>query len=339
MNEETLARAREFAEGLWGRLPKLSSDVLGEDVTISKMKLVEEWVDHSNQYVASLHVEGPHEAHLFLVFDVELSIAFGGLLVMMQEKAIREKMVRKEMTEDDYDAMGECVNQMSSVINETLKEVLGEGFHARFVQGVVGENPELASYQDQAMARATGKLKVGSLHEGKFQVIIPERMLTGEEEGQGATDGFELSAEELEALREATKDGFRAVCDSIVLLLAVDREQETWTKTLEETGLEINVARNIFDVRRYARDGQCGVVMVDADASPSGGLPALAAIRGARDIEAPVIVAASEPTRPHVISCMAAGAITYMVKPLDVTVLKDRLEKAVADWHDREARP
>ena len=339
MNEDTLAKAKEFAEGLWGRVPKVSSDVLGEEVTVSKMKLSDEWVDHSSQYVASLHVEGPHEAHLFLVFDVELAIAFGGLLVMMQEKAIREKMVRKEMTEDDYDAMGECVNQMSSAINEALREVLGEGFHARFVQGVVGENPELAPYQEHAVARAAGKLKVGSLHEGKFQILIPDRILTGEEEADSATEGFDLSAEELDALREATKDGFRSVCDSIVVLLAVDREKETWTKTLEETGLEINVARNIFDVRKYAREGQCGVVLVDADASPSGGLPALAAIRGARDIEAPVIVAASEPTRPHVISCMAAGAITYMVKPLDVEMFKDRLEKAVADWHDREARP
>lgn len=337
MSEETAERARELAEGLWNRVPKVSADVLGEEVTASKMKIVEEWVDHSNQYVAKLKVEGPYEADLFLIFDVELAIAFGGLLVMMQEKAIREKMARKEMTEDDFDAMGECVNQMSSAINESLREILGGDFHARFVDGTVGKPEGFESIEGTPIFRATGKLKVGSLHEGKFQILMPEQTLTGVQDASASGDGFELSAEELEALRQATKDGFRAVCDSIVLLLAVDRERDVWLETLEPTGLDVSVARNIFDVRRLSREGQCGVVLVDADASPSGGLPALAAIRGARDIEAPVIVAASEPTRPHVVACMAAGAITYMVKPLDVDMFKERLEKAVSDWQERSA--
>lgn len=337
MSAELEEKANELASGLWSRIPSVSGDVLGEEVSASPMKIVSEWVDHSHQYVATLDVEGPYEAKLFLIFEVELAVAFGGLLVMMQEKAIREKMARKEMNEDDLDAMGECVNQMSSAINEALRESLGGEFHARFREGLIGEQGALTECKGTPMYRATGKLKIGSLHEGKFQILMPEQTLTGVENEESGADGFELSPEELEALRQATKDGFRSVCDSIVLLLAVDRERETWLSVLEPTGLDVSVARNIFDVRKLARDGQCGVVLVDADASPSGGLPALAAIRGAHDIDAPVIVAASEPTRPHVVACMAAGAITYMVKPLDVTVFKDRLEKAVSDWQERGA--
>lgn len=333
MKVEIDDRERELLEAIWTRIPRLSSDVLGEEVSLSSMTPSAKLPDTSGYYIATLNVDGPHSAHAFLLFEVESAIAFGGLLVMMQEKVIREKMARRDMSEDDFDAMGECVNQLSSAFNESLRETVGADFHARFASGVLEPPEVLAEYGQEHVVCASGKLKVGGLHDGRFHVVVPKRLFTGEAAPvDNAAGGLELTPEEAEAIRAAAREGFASVADSIVVLLALNRHRAEWEAVLEPTGLELSFAKDVFETRRLAREGRCGLVIVDADAAPSGGLPALASLRSAIEVGGPVLVAASDPTRTHLVACMAAGAATYLVKPVTMEGLKERLDEVTAAW-------
>lgn len=323
-------RERELLDAIWSRLPRLGSDVLGEDVVLEEMRVDGDFPDETDRYVATLNVDGPHSAHAFLSFDVESAIAFGGLLVMMQEKVIREKMSRKDMTEDDFDAMGECVNQLGSAVNESLREILGSDFHARFSDGVLETPPSLEEYRGEQVLRARGKMKVASLHEGEFTLIIPRRLFAGEAVMADQGGGLELTPEEAEAIRLAAREGFAAVADSIVVLLPIDRHRSEWQAVLEPTGLDLAFARDVFETRQIAREGRAGVVIVDADAAVSGGLADLARLRSSPEVGGPLVVAASEPTRTHLVACLAAGAATYLVKPVTVDGLRERLEQVAA---------
>lgn len=332
-------RERELLEAIWTRIPRLGSDVLGEEVSLSSMTATNEMPDPEGMYVATLNVDGPSSAHAFLLFEVESAIAFGGLLVMMQEKIIREKMTRRDMSEDDFDAMGECVNQLSSAFNESLRETMGSDFHARFAEGVLERPEAMRGYEGERVICASGKMKVAGLHEGRFFVVVPKRLFTGEAAPVDATSGLELTPEEAEAIRAAAREGFAGVADSIVVLLAVGRPRAEWEAVLGPTGLELSFAKDVFETRKLAREGRCGLVIVDADVAPSGGLPALASLRSAVEVSGPLLIAASEPTRTHLVACMAAGAATYLVKPITMDGLRERLEEVAAGWSPAAATP
>ena len=318
-----------FFEGLWSRVPQLASDVLGSEVKLGAASYDQGAADPSGMYVATMSIEGPHSAHVFLYFEVESAIAFGGMLVMMQEKVIREKMSRRDMTEDDFDAMGECVNQLGSAFNESLRECMGDDFHARFATGEVAVPEALSAYEGERIVHATGKLDVGGLHEGRFTIVVPERVFKGDEAAKGEGGGLELSPEELEALRAATREGFADLSDALVVVQPVERNRAEWEELLEPTGMAVHFARNVWETRALCLEHGCGIVIVDADVSPSGGLPLLARLRTEPHVQAPLLVAASTPTRTHLVACLAAGAATYLVKPIEVDLLRDRMEQAV----------
>ncbi|MEE9384443.1 MAG: response regulator [Nannocystaceae bacterium] len=329
-------REQEFFEALWERLPGQTGEVLGAEVTFEKHKLgdIEEG-QLSTLYIATLATEQPQAVDMFLGFDVKSAIAFSGLLVMMQEKVIREKMSRRDMAEDDLDAMGECVNQLTSAITEVVRDVIGPDYHMRFTDGGMGSLEAFEKYAGLRVVGATSKISIGDLHVGKLIIAVPEQMFTGESSAaiaQGEGGGVEISEEEAAAIRQATLDGLGDSVSTAVLLLPIERERALWEATLEKSGLPFVLAKDVHGVRRAFRDGEAGLVIIDADACPSGGLPALAQILSSTETQIPVFLAASNPTRVHLVSCLAAGAASYLVKPLEADGLRNRIEEVISVW-------
>ncbi|TPV95521.1 MAG: response regulator [Myxococcales bacterium FL481] len=332
-------REQELLEALWTSIPAQAGEILGTEISLGSMKTADLDVDkYRDCYIAVLSTEQPQAVDMFLLFDVKSAIAFSGLLVMMQEKVIREKMTRREMVEDDLDAMGECVNQIGSVITDAVRQSLGPAYHMRFSEGAVDGIESLDKYAGARILSASGKLSIGSLHTGRLTLAMPEQMFTGEsaEAGQadGAGSGVELSPEEAAAIRQATLDGLGSV-PTIALLLPVDRERSAWEERFEQATLPVIVVRDAHSVRRLVQSGDVGVVVIDADACPSGGLAALAQVLAARSEPLPVFLAASNPTRVHVVSCLASGAASYFAKPIEADDMRSRIEDTLAEWPER----
>ena len=320
-------REKALLESLWEAIPQQAAVVLGVDVELAKMKVSEGIEDlGKKQYFATLTTDRPTKADIFLGFDDRTAIAFAGLLVMMQEKVIVEKMGRREMDEDDLDAMSECVNQMGSAINKALHEHLGNEYHVVLTGGGLREPPALETYKGTRIIVARGKITVGTLHTGEFRILLPEVLTTGKKGEETATPGLTLCREEGDALRRATLEGLSGG-ETVYLYLPLARDIAQWESLFSELGVESVITDDLHELRHACRSGEVQLVVVDADACQQGGLPALAKLVSWADIHVPVIVAASRPTRSHLVSCLASGAVTYVVKPLDA----DRMRQVVSD--------
>ncbi len=321
---------RALLETMLSKLPVHASTVLGAEIKMDKIKAEEGWTPSDTDYVATLSVEKPTPLEIYISIDRASAIASGGLLVMMQPKVIKEKIARGDFSDDDADAMGECINQFTSVVNDSLRECISPDHHAVFVGGEVGFQPPEEQY-----LRGRAKLQVGDLHKGTIEFIVPRRLLDPssiEDDADGR--GVELSPEEMEALRDATREGFAAMGDKIVVFLPISRERDEWSSLLEQAGVEFEFAGDLLEMRRLCRAGEAATVVVDADACPSGGLPALARLHGWGDVSVPILVAASRPTRRHLVSCLAAGAASYVVKPLEGADVVRRLQEVREIWQD-----
>jgi DNA-binding response OmpR family regulator len=138
----------------------------------------------------------------------------------------------------------------------------------------------------------------------------------------GAMIGVELSSEELAAIREATRPGAAA---GILVIVSRPEDREAWSIDLDGSNMDVAYVVGTHQLLVAVRDRDVESVIIDADACPSGGLPALAALRncGARLVQR--IVVASRPTRTHVVSCIAAGATGYLARPFTAERLLEQL--------------
>lgn len=136
------------------------------------------------------------------------------------------------------------------------------------------------------------------------------------DESSDAAAGVSLTPEEMDALREATT---KMAEGTTYLLVPVDRVRTDWDEVLEQAGLEYEYVSELHSLARAVDEGRCAGVVIDADACPAGGLAALARLRR----RVPVVVVASAPTRTHVVSCLAAGACGYHLKPITAESLTE----------------
>ncbi len=109
----------------------------------------------------------------------------------------------------------------------------------------------------------------------------------------------------------------------VVVPLAHDRA--AWSELLEGSGLEFEFISDRHQLAQALRIGGVSGVVIDADACAAGGLGELALLRGRAERSLPRVVVASQPTRTHLVSCLAAGATGYMPKPILPAALIEQL--------------
>lgn len=318
--------AQPLFDAVWKKLPAMTGEALGAAVTLGELALSEDPPNTEERYVAALTTGATpdDEAALmvYVIADRGIAIAFSGLLMMMQEKIIREKLENASIDEDDIDAMNECASQMGSAFNDALREFIGTDAHLVLAEGGL-ESPETLAGETEIWC-ATSTIAAGELHEGEFTLCIPKAMWPSEAKKTDPADGFELTAEEAAALREATLEGMSGDRE-VIMLLPVERERSEWEALFARAGLDVHVATDVHAVRRLCAEGRGGTLILDADACPSGALPALARLLAWQEVRGPVVVAASRPTRTHVVSCLASGAADYLCKPISDEELRTRL--------------
>lgn len=304
--------AADALRGLWKELPTHAGMVLGTEVTCSAPDYDASFNAPSQGYSARLESEdGRFRA--WVVFDLPAAIAAAGLLVMRQETTIKKRLETSTFDGDDFDAMGEFVNQLVSPINDAIKQAPGESPHFIFKEGTI----EASGFPPrQQVVCAHGMMSIGGLTQAQIYVVVPPEVLgapvTVEDEVGG---GLELSAEELAAIREATRASVGG--GRTLVVVPLERERDNWTALLEGIGLDYEFVVDVASIGRLLATGEFGAVIIDADSCPAGGLPVLAALRGAEGPVLPALVVASSPTRSHLLSCVAAGARAYLRKPLE----------------------
>lgn len=302
--------AADVIRGLWKELPDLAGMVLGCDVSCKSPVLEDQFSPPERAYVARLESEDG-SASGWVIFELQAAIAAAGLLVMRQEPTIKKRLDSGEFEGDDFDAMGEFVNQIVPSINDALKKGPGDAPHFIFKEGSIERD---ALPEPAGMVAGHGKVSIGGLADGVLMLVVPQAVLGVEITEEAVSDGLELSAEELAAIREATREAVGTT--RTLLVVPLQRERESWSELLSEVGLDVEFVGDVAGLRRQLSVGDVGVVVIDADACPAGGLPMLAALRRDEGSVAGLIVASS-PTRSHLLSCMAAGARSYLTKPID----------------------
>ena len=315
--------AADFARDVWKALSEKAEAIIGDSVRISAPERAPELACPERAYVARL--EAGDGTTAFVILALQPAIAAASLMLERPRADIEGRLGAATLEADDIDALGELVNQLATPLNAAIEAQAGDALRFAFRAGAAdgSERPDIDAPVVVQMA-----FNPGDLAEGPLLVVVPERVLSRRDTPEiDATPGFELTAEEVAALREATREAAKSCVGKTLVIVPVEREHAQWKELLDRAGVAHDIAVDVLTALGSLRAGEYDAVIVDADASPAGGLPTLARIRAAA-ATVPAIVAASLPTRTHLIGCLAAGVRRYVTKPVDVEALLRDLGRA-----------
>jgi len=327
---EAIVRAVEAA------LPESLRQVTRTQVEVRSASLGTKAPSDEDLYWARLDLERPEPVATWLGIARPVAVALAGLLVMMQEKVVREKVEQGEITDEDLESLEECISHISTVFDEAVAEAIGEQYEFGFAEG--GFDLDVP---DRDVVHWRAELAVGDLATGPVVWVLPA---SGFGEGQrkpatggegAAAAGVELSDEEMAAIREVAAAS-ASFGGGVVVLAPVERVRATWEALGKDGPVSVEVVRTVFELRRVHRVGTIEAVVVDGDVLPGGGVAALGITRRWAAPGVPVLMAASRPTRHHVSASLAAGAAAYLVKPCtadDVARGLEHARAAPADLH------
>lgn len=308
---------------MWKALSERAGAIVGQNVRFSAPEVASELTTPEGAYVARL--EAADGTSAFIVLALEPAIAAASLVLERPRADIEARLAAATLEPDDVDALGELVNQLAAPLNAAIEAHAPDGLRFTFKVGANdgSERPDVDAPVVVQMA-----FDPGDLAEGVLLVVVPERVLSRTNAPEiESSAGFELTPEEVAALREATREAARGGVGKTLVIVPVEREHAQWKDLLDRAGVAHDIAVDVLGALGSLRAGEYDAVIVDADSSPAGGLPTLARIRAAA-ASVPAIVAASLPTRTHLIGCLAAGVRRYVTKPVDVQALLEDLGRA-----------
>ena len=135
-----------------------------------------------------------------------------------------------------------------------------------------------------------------------------------------------LTAAEIAAVREAVWS--MRSSGRILLVVPMACARDGWSAALADSAMDYTFIPDVHELARALAGGEVRAVVIDADCCASGGLPELATARARGGADLRCVVVASQPTRRHLVSCVAAGATDYVSRPFEVDMLVDRLVRA-----------
>ena len=107
--------ADKLARVLAKQLPPMAKAILGDGVELGKPSHTRELAVPDGSYVARLETSGGEAA--WIVIEIEAAIAAAGLMLQRPDARIKEQVQAKALEEDDFDALGELVNQLTAPLN------------------------------------------------------------------------------------------------------------------------------------------------------------------------------------------------------------------------------
>lgn len=332
---------------IWAALPRRLGAATGETASLGKPEIADAWTPEGKRYYAELELVEPSGGKLWLSVELAIAIAVAGGRLGRPRSEILDNISTLTFQDAELEEMDECVETLCATMNEELQRELGDRHRVAFSRATLEPPTDI---DGGPLARAHARLELDTLTSGELELVVPTAVfaIVGEDadadseapvasehddglgriqrpaaQGRSPDEGPLLTPEEMAAIRDATK----AMGAGKTLIVAQQRgARERWRDSIAEAGIEdMEVCASEHQLLAACREQAIETLVIDADACSSGGLGVLAAVRTLQGGPERRVVLASQPTRSHLVACVAGGATDYLAEPADADELRKLL--------------
>ena len=276
----------------------------------------------TDSFWAVSSVQGNPRSRVVIRFPFEVAATVSGLLLVMADSRVLEKVQERELTEEDMDVLEEVANQLRGILMRTLQ---------RTVHGNVHLNPEYfirseelpESFPSGYACSFSVKLQIPGLLDSAFDIAIDFDALA-ELFHVNISASDVLALEENSATSEKENRSAERHSGTAVLIASNGDAQDTLRAAIEQAGLRAARVPDFQELSNAVRSGLVRVVLIDASSGIEKGLK-LARVLRSFSPHCAIIVGATAWSREHVLESLRGGVDVLLTRPYKVDVVARKI--------------
>jgi CheY-like chemotaxis protein/chemotaxis protein CheY-P-specific phosphatase CheC len=284
-------------------------DVMTLDTFLSQNKI--------NYMLVKAVVEEGYKGCLYMLLPVKDAIAVSGLLLAIDEQQIREQTKEETLDGEYLDAFNEFGSQACGLLDGTFRKNLPKPIHIKQSQSTLFNLQKAEEFPPELLkdeyVALTSDMTIPGFDKGKFFLFIP-RVLG------------ETFYEETGEIEE--EDEGRNYIGVVLVVNPVPTEVKAVRGYLVKGQYKVLTSKDGITAIKTLQKEKVDLILMDIELPKEDGISVCQRIR--RNLlteEIPIVMCSSSPTQQQVIDSIKSGAQDFVVKPIDVEKLLEKVGK------------
>ncbi len=266
------------------------------------------------------------EGKVLLRFPFEVGATLSGLLLVMADNRILEKVQERELTEEDLDVLEEVANQLRGILMRTFQKAVHRDVYLSpdyFIRS--DELPE--EFPSGRACTFSVSVQIPALLDGAFDVAMDFDSLA-------KLFGVNICAADLARLEQTPEvqtsepDKPAGHSGTAVLIASDPSAQKMLRAGIEEAGLRAARVPDFQELSNAVRSGLITAVVIDASAGVAKGLK-LARVLRSFSPRCAIVLGATRWSREHVLESLKAGVDALLTQPYETDVVAQKIAQAL----------
>ena len=281
----------------------------------------------ADSFWAVSSIQGNPKSRVVLRFPFEVAATVSGLLLVMADNRILEKVQERELTEEDMDVLEEVANQLRGILMRTLQKAVHTSVHLNPEYFIRSEElPE--SFPSGYACSFSVTLQIPGLLDNAFDIAIDFDALA-KLFRVDVSSADVVRIEEARTSRAAQSGSSRQHSGTAVLIASDKGAQETLRAAIEQAGLRAARVPDFQELSNAVRSGLITAVLIDASSGVDKGLK-LAKVLRSFSPHCAIIVGATAWSREHVLESLRGGVDVLLTQPYKADVVAKKINDVLA---------
>ncbi|NOZ57907.1 MAG: hypothetical protein GXO73_14100 [Calditrichaeota bacterium] len=265
------------------------------------------------------------EGKVILRFPFEVGATLSGLLLVMADNRILEKVQERELTEEDLDVLQEVANQLRGILMRTFQKAVHRDVYLSpeyFIRS--DELPE--TFPSGRACTFSVNVQIPALLDSAFDVAVDFDTLA-------RLFGVNITAADLARLEKALETGTAKAEKptghlGTAVLIASDADAQKMLRAgIEGAGLRVARVPDFQELSNAVRSGLITAVIIDASGVAKG--LKLARVLRSFSPRCAIVLGAAQWSREHVLESLKAGVDALLTQPYETDVVAKKIAQAL----------
>jgi CheY-like chemotaxis protein len=259
-------------------------------------------------------------AHFQIHFPFAVGIALSGLLLVMADSRIRERIAEQELIQEDLDVLMEIGNQLRGGLMRSLRKIAYRDVHLAL--GGLLQAPQPPETLPSGLACLYPvTIRIPRLLSDRFEIVADLG-------GLAHIFGVAMDKASLEQLlsegetSDESPGGEGPRGQAIVI--GSSCEADVLRRILSLLGYQIVQVRDVQTLAEELREGAIRVIAIDVEDDPAKPLRLVQLLRSFNR-ECPILLGARAWTKEQLFAGVRAGASGFLIKPYTLEAVRERL--------------
>ncbi len=267
------------------------------------------------------------EGKVIMRFPFEVGATLSGLLLVMADNRILEKVRERELTEEDLDVLQEVANQLRGILMRTFQKAVHRDVYLS-PEYLIRSDELPETFPSGRACRFSVNIQVPALLDSAFDVALDFDTLA-------RLFGVNITAANLARLEKALETGTAKAekptghLGTAVLIASDADAQKMLHAGIEGAGLRVARVPDFQELSNAVRSGLITAVIIDASGGVAKGLK-LARVLRSFSPRCAIVLGAAQWSREHVLESLKAGVDALLTQPYETGVVAKKIVQALS---------